>query len=84
MQPFLVCALIMVCILHSLSHVARPYANFILATIKVVLLGCAMACNGSNELTGAQRQLLRQIPSDIRTAIKMLDLEPDMAVDASC
>ena len=43
-----------------------------------------MACNGSNKLTGAQCQLLHQIPSDIRTTIKMLDLEPDMVVDASC
>ncbi|KAJ3001370.1 hypothetical protein NUW54_g6466 [Trametes sanguinea] len=85
-QPFLLCALVMVCILHSVAHVARPYANFILATIKVLLLGAVTFSSGSSELTAAQRNLLRQCPSDVRTAMKILglDLDADTTVYAAC
>ncbi|KAL7279724.1 hypothetical protein ACG7TL_006131 [Trametes sanguinea] len=84
MQPFLVAALFMVCALHSLAHVARPYANLVLATIKVVIWGAIMACGGSSTLMVHQQSLLKLIPSDVRTAIDLLGLEPDLTVYAAC
>ncbi|KAI0325704.1 hypothetical protein GY45DRAFT_1217033, partial [Cubamyces sp. BRFM 1775] len=84
LQPFLIAALFMVCALHSLAHVARPYANLVLATIKIVILGTIMACGGSSRLSELQRSLLQRIPSDVRSAIDMLGLEPDLTVYAAC
>ncbi|KAI9061949.1 hypothetical protein FKP32DRAFT_1574730, partial [Trametes sanguinea] len=83
-QPFLIGALWMVCVLHTLAHVARPYANLALATIKVVILGTIMFCDGSSSLTTRQRELLKAVPSDVRSALRLLDLEPDLTVYASC
>ncbi|KAI0658047.1 hypothetical protein C8Q70DRAFT_878943, partial [Cubamyces menziesii] len=84
MQPFLIVALFMVCALHSLAHVARPYANLVLATIKMVMLGAIMSCGGPSRFTELQRSLLKSVPSDVRSAIELLGLEPDLTVYASC
>lgn len=84
MQPFLVAILIMVCALHSLAHVSRPYANYILVTIKVALLGMVTISRGSSAFSDEQRRLLRRLPSDVRTAMHILDLHPDITVYASC
>ncbi|KAI9062806.1 hypothetical protein FKP32DRAFT_1554566, partial [Trametes sanguinea] len=84
MQPFLIAALFMVCALHSLAHVARPYANLVLATIKVVILGATMACGGSSRLPELQQRLLKRVPSDVRSAIDLLGLEPELTVYAAC
>ncbi|KAI0667019.1 hypothetical protein C8Q78DRAFT_983017, partial [Trametes maxima] len=84
MQPFLIAALIMVCALHSLAHLSHPYSNFVLATIKVVILGAVMMSGGSSSLSAEHRSLLKNIPSDVRTAMKILNLEPDVVTYASC
>ncbi|OSD01989.1 hypothetical protein PYCCODRAFT_1344209, partial [Trametes coccinea BRFM310] len=84
MQPFLIAALFMVCALHSIAHVARPFANLVLATIKVVILGAIMACGGSSRLSDLQRSLLGRVPSDVRSAMDILGLEPELIVYASC
>ncbi|KAI9069639.1 hypothetical protein FKP32DRAFT_1559298, partial [Trametes sanguinea] len=84
MQPFLITALFMVCALHSLAHVARPYANLVLAAIKVVILGAIMTCGGSSNLTEMQRRLLKRVPTDVRSAIELLGLEPDVTTYATC
>ncbi|OJT02580.1 hypothetical protein TRAPUB_6902, partial [Trametes pubescens] len=80
MQPFLIATLVMVSALHALAHVALPYTTFLLATIKMIILGTIVMCRGSAE----HRAILRQIPRDARTAIQQLHLEPNITLFAAC
>ncbi|KAI0666489.1 hypothetical protein C8Q78DRAFT_945915, partial [Trametes maxima] len=84
MQPFLVAALIMVCALHSLAHVAYPYSKLALVTMKLTIMGGVMLCGGRAAITPEHRSLLREVPTNVRTAMKVLGLEPDLVVYASC
>ncbi|OSC97458.1 hypothetical protein PYCCODRAFT_1377207, partial [Trametes coccinea BRFM310] len=84
MQPFLVATLIMVCCLHSLAHVSRPFSKLAFATIKIAILGGIQMCGGRSAITREHRSLLQRIPTDVRTAMKILDLDPEFVVFAAC
>ncbi|KAI0644125.1 hypothetical protein C8Q79DRAFT_914175, partial [Trametes meyenii] len=84
MQPFLVAALIMVSVLHSLAHVAYPYTKLVLMTMKVVIFGALTMGNSRLALSTEHRNFLKQIPSDVRTVMKFLALEPDITLYATC
>lgn len=69
----------MVTILHSVASLARPYLQFILHTLRVLLFG-ALTCETSSTakaaLSGAQETLLGHIPFDVHTILLSLHLEP--------
>ncbi|PIL28484.1 hypothetical protein GSI_08522 [Ganoderma sinense ZZ0214-1] len=84
---FILAALFMVTILHTLASVARPYTQFILATIQVLLFGAlAWSTNplAKAVLDASQKALLKCIPLDIRTALSLFELEPDIVLYAVC
>ena len=89
LQPFVVAALIMTTLLHAVASVSRPYSNFVLATIRVLLHGAFAYCNrvssqSSSTLTAHQRNILRTVPKDVRTALKALGVAPDIVHYACC
>ncbi|OSC99816.1 hypothetical protein PYCCODRAFT_1336588, partial [Trametes coccinea BRFM310] len=83
-QPFLILALIMVCCLHSLAHVSRTFSKLALAAMKIAILGGIQLCGGQSAVTREHRTLLQRIPTDVRTAMKILDLEPNFVTYAAC
>ncbi|CDO72139.1 hypothetical protein BN946_scf184962.g82 [Trametes cinnabarina] len=88
LQPWLLAALIMASVLHALAAVSRADLQFVLKTLEVVVYGAFAYCNASSgsasSLTAAQSLLLGEIPSDIRTVLSRLDLEPPILEYASC
>ncbi|KAI0744427.1 hypothetical protein C8Q76DRAFT_594744, partial [Earliella scabrosa] len=84
--PFILAALFMVTVLHTLAGVSRPYTRLILATLKVVLFGMMTWQNplARKVLSASQDALLRRIPVDIRTALSALHLEPQITIHAAC
>ncbi|KAI9057623.1 hypothetical protein FKP32DRAFT_1583402, partial [Trametes sanguinea] len=90
MPPFLLAALLMVAILHTLSAVAFPAAQYILATLKVVVFGAfTMRSVGSSSglapsLTSEQQSILQSMPRDLRTVLDALELIPDIVSYACC
>ncbi|KAI0370446.1 hypothetical protein BV20DRAFT_944213, partial [Pilatotrama ljubarskyi] len=85
--PFILCALMVVSILHTVAAVSRPYVALVLATVKVVMFGAFTAGNtrlGEAALTAAQAALIRDVPIDVRTAVSKLHLEPNIIKYACC
>ncbi|KAI0716870.1 hypothetical protein C8Q76DRAFT_575984, partial [Earliella scabrosa] len=84
--PFILAALFLVTVLHTLAGVSRPYTNLILATLKVVLFGMMTWSNplAQTILSASQNALLRAIPLDIRSALSALRLEPNITLYAAC
>ncbi|KAI0735939.1 hypothetical protein C8Q76DRAFT_568477, partial [Earliella scabrosa] len=84
--PFILVALFLVSVLHTLAGVSRPYTNLILATLQVVLFGTMTWQNplAQKMLSASQDALLRSIPLDIRTALSTLRLEPKVTIYATC
>lgn len=87
-QPFLLAALLLVVVLHTLSSVSRSESSYILSTLEVVLYG-AFAYDASGRglpqtLTTAQNAFFQELPRDVRTAMSMLDLEPEYTLYACC
>ncbi|OJT15521.1 hypothetical protein TRAPUB_7214 [Trametes pubescens] len=91
MPPFLLAALLMVSILHTLAGVSFPVAQFVLASMKVLLFG-AFSLNtvagttrtSRPELTAAHKAIVDAIPYDLRTVLKNLQVEPDIVSYACC
>ncbi len=87
MPHFTVAALLMVTILHSIASVSRPYAHFILATIRVIIFG-ALSWQTNNTIKalvgGTLATFLAMIPLDVRTALSKLQAEPDTVNYATC
>ncbi|TBU36326.1 hypothetical protein BD309DRAFT_838011, partial [Dichomitus squalens] len=81
---FLLAGLLMVTILHTLSDVARPDAAFALSTLKVVIFGAFTFSTAGNALSPPQHALLNKAPSDIRTVLTRLGVEPNITRYASC
>ncbi|KAI9069063.1 hypothetical protein FKP32DRAFT_1560466, partial [Trametes sanguinea] len=84
MEPFLLAALLMASVLHSLEAVSRTNLRFLLTTLQVMVFGCFAYCNASVHLTPVQSDIMNAIPSDIRTVLSRLQLEPDFLRYASC
>ena len=77
----------MVTILHTVASVARPYTQFILATLQVLLYGLlSWHVNplAKAVLDASQHAILQRIPLDIRAALSFFHLEPDIVAYAAC
>lgn len=87
LPPFILAALCLVSILHTMAGVARPQVQLVLATLQVVLFG-AFTWESSpavrNILSETQSAVLHRIPLDIRTALSSLCLEPNIIIYAAC
>ncbi|KAI0324603.1 hypothetical protein GY45DRAFT_1262517, partial [Cubamyces sp. BRFM 1775] len=88
LQPFILAALLMTIILHSLAAAARLPSRFVLATLQAVLYGAFLFSNVSlghpRELLPAQSEVLSSLPRDLKTALSALDLVPDIIRYACC
>ncbi|KAH9846513.1 hypothetical protein C2E23DRAFT_743882, partial [Lenzites betulinus] len=86
LEPFVVAALIMTTILHAVHSVNRADSNYVLSTIRVLLFGAFMFCNKGRRasLTAVQQGVLNTIPKDVRTALKRLNVSPDIIRYACC
>ncbi|KAI8969511.1 hypothetical protein BD414DRAFT_428473, partial [Trametes punicea] len=88
LEPWLLAGLVMSAVLHSLVAVSRPDLTYVLTTLQAMIYGAFMYCNGasgtSKKLSAHQADLLAAIPSDIRTVLGRLGLEPDIIRYASC
>ena len=84
MPAFLLAGLLMVTVLHTLSDIARPDAAYALSTLKVVIFGAFTFCTASNVMSPPQHDLLREVPSDIRTVLTRFSIEPNITRYASC
>ncbi|KAI9069599.1 hypothetical protein FKP32DRAFT_1541804, partial [Trametes sanguinea] len=88
--PFLLAGLLMVTVLHTLSAVAFPAAQYVLATLKVVVFGAFTIRNLASSstrpptLTADQQSLLQSMPLDLRTVLEALELVPDIDSYACC
>ncbi|KAL7284233.1 hypothetical protein ACG7TL_001515 [Trametes sanguinea] len=86
LEPWLLAGLVMSAVLHSLAAVSRPDLTYVLATIQAIIYGAFMYCNGASSTTldADQAGMLAAIPSDVRTVLGRLGLEPDIVRYASC
>ncbi|KAI0690826.1 hypothetical protein C8T65DRAFT_547957, partial [Cerioporus squamosus] len=84
-EPFITLGLVTAVIMHTFAGVSHPKANFLLVALKTIMFGAFMWCNAPNVvIDNAQRLLLRCIPRDIRTALRVLHLDPDIIRYACC
>ena len=81
---FILAALLMVTLLHTLSAVAFVQAEFILNTLRIVIFGVFTWSTGSSMLKREEQALLDQVPMDIRTVFARLALNPDIVEFAAC
>ncbi len=85
MEPFVTLGLVMAVIMHTLASVSHPRTAFFLSAIRAMLFGAFAWCNASSgTIDTAQRLLLKCIPRDIRTAMRLLHLDPDIVRYACC
>lgn len=82
MEPLVLAALIMVTIVHALAAVSRPVTGYILSALKVVLLGVLTLTK--QRATPLQSALMEHLPKDVRTAMKLLGVVPDIITYACC
>ncbi|KAJ3016340.1 hypothetical protein NUW54_g823 [Trametes sanguinea] len=88
MQPWLLAGMLMASVLHSLAAVSRTDLQFVLSALQAMLYGAFVYCNvgarSSSPLTAEQALLLDQLPSDVRTVLSRLGLEPPIIRHATC
>lgn len=89
-EPFIMAALLAVTVLHTLASVSRPNCAYLLTALQVVIYGAFMydvsqtSSHGTRSLSAAQQAILNTIPTDMRTVINNLDLEPEYMLYACC
>lgn len=81
---FILAALLMVTLLHTVSSVAFVQADFMLSTLRILLFGTLTWSTGATVLASNQQDLLDKIPRDARTAISKLKLNVDITEYAVC
>ncbi|KAI0827477.1 hypothetical protein BC628DRAFT_1318722, partial [Trametes gibbosa] len=84
MEPFVLAALVMSTILHTIHAVTRADSHYLLTTIRAILFGAFVFCNGGRRLTSAQDSVLQTVPKDVRTALKHLHIDPEIVRYACC
>ncbi|CDO77460.1 hypothetical protein BN946_scf184881.g3 [Trametes cinnabarina] len=88
LEPFILAALVMTMVLHSLATASHLPVQYVLAVLQAVLHGAFIFSNTSlghpARLLPAQASVLKSIPSDVRTALAALDLAPDILRYACC
>lgn len=84
MPTFLLAALLTVAMLHTLSAVSFPQAEFLLATLKVVIFGTLTLSKASSALSPKETGVLQEVPLDMRTVFTKLQLEPGIVEYAVC
>ncbi|KAI0694479.1 hypothetical protein C8T65DRAFT_584988, partial [Cerioporus squamosus] len=82
MEPLILAALTMVTIVHAMAAVSRPVTGYILSALKVVLLGVLTLTKQRH--TPLQSALMEHLPKDVRTAMKLLGVVPDIVTYACC
>ncbi|KAI0691535.1 hypothetical protein C8T65DRAFT_587134, partial [Cerioporus squamosus] len=82
MEPFLVALLMMASVLHAMAGVSRPILGYVLTTFQVVVLGAVLA--NPKGATPLQETLKKAVPKDVRSALKLLGLVPDIVTYACC
>lgn len=82
LQPYILAALTMVTVLHAMAAVSRPVVGYVLSTMKVILIGVMIAQKVA--ATKVQEYLKDKIPKDVRTAMKLLGLVPDIVTYGCC
>ncbi|KAI0360932.1 hypothetical protein OH77DRAFT_1365392, partial [Trametes cingulata] len=87
-EPWLLAGLMMSAVLHALAAASRPHLRYVLATLQAMVYGLFMYSNrtsgGPATLNPTQSSLFSSIPSDVRTVLADLRLEPDIVRFASC
>ncbi|KAI0646436.1 hypothetical protein C8Q79DRAFT_926401 [Trametes meyenii] len=86
LEPFVLAALLMTCLLHAVHSVNRLDSRYVLATLRVVLFGVFMFCNKARRslVSSGQRAVMNSIPTDVRTALKRLHIDPEIIRYACC
>ncbi|KAI0752994.1 hypothetical protein C8Q80DRAFT_1097463, partial [Daedaleopsis nitida] len=88
LPSFILACLIVAIVLHALAEAAHSDVAFLLTGLKAILYGAFMWSNGTlrlpTALTDAQIDMVNAIPSDIRTVLSHLDLEPTITRYAVC
>ncbi|KAH7905482.1 hypothetical protein BJ138DRAFT_990376, partial [Hygrophoropsis aurantiaca] len=87
-QPVLLVALLFVVILHLLEGLPSFKSNFALASVRVLIASAFMfnhfQSGRRDGFNAAEKQLLKDLPVDLRTALSKFDLEPDIIPYACC
>lgn len=68
--------------MHALAHASRVDADVMLTSIRAIIYA-AFVFSGT-ELLPSQTAFLERLPIDVRTALRILDLEPDYTLYACC
>lgn len=86
LQPFVLAALLMTVVLHSLAAAARLPVEFVLSVLEAVLYGAFVFSNVArpNTLTTAQAEVLGTIPRTMDTVMDTLKLKPNIIRYACC
>lgn len=88
MEHFILAALVMVAVMHSIAAASRMYSAYVLRTVEAVLVGAFLWTNtrsgGPSVLTPSQASLFSQLPRDVTVALSWLGLEPDFLRYACC
>ncbi len=74
----------MVSVVHAMAAVSRPVAGFMLSALQVVLVGAMFVERDRHSPTPMQRALKEIIPKDVRSAMKLLGLVPDIVKYGCC
>ena len=80
-EPFLVAALFFVVVLHLLVGASQPQANFTLLSLTAIILG---ALSYGKVAPSERAGILKRLPKDIRTAVAIFEIEPDIIPYACC
>lgn len=80
-HPFVLVSVLLVVILNTLGHVARPMCNMALGFLRYSL---TLAFNRGNKPTRHEDDIKNHFPRDIRTARQVFDIEPDVTIYACC
>ncbi len=74
----------MVSVVHAIAATSRPVAGYIMSALQVVLVGAMFVERDRTSATPTQRALMTILPKDVRSAMKLLGLFPDIVKFGCC